>query len=82
MSEVIEIVRVTFMAFVAFCAMQSVGPGYATALRAEAAKPYSEQKINTEWVEIEQSMPGAVDGAKRQFDDQILLTQFMRYMAE
>jgi hypothetical protein len=82
MSEVIEIVRVTFMAFVAFCAMQSVGPAYAHALRAEAAKSYSARKIGTEWVEIEQSMPGAVDGAKRQFDDQILVTKFMRYMAE
>jgi len=56
MSECFEIVRVGFMAFIACCAIRSVGPAYAISLRAEAAKVYSAKQVGSEWVETEEEL--------------------------
>ena len=54
MNEAFIICKLAFMAFVACCTLRSVGPGYANALRAEAAKVYSSDEIRLKRMEIEE----------------------------
>ena len=55
MGEIIAVFLVAFIAFVMVCTAQTVGSGYANALKAEADKVYSSDEINLKRIAIEES---------------------------
>ena len=61
MNEAFIICKLAFMAFVACCTLRSVGPGYANALRAEAAKVYSSDEIRLKRMEIEERRADSIE---------------------
>jgi hypothetical protein len=61
MNEAFTICKLAFMAFVACCTLRSVGPGYANALRAEAAKVYSADDVRLNQMDIEESRADSIE---------------------